>query len=205
MDIIRIFLVEDHQIVRAGLRRMLELEPDLQVVGEASNGEEALEQLEQLTPDIVITDIQMPRMDGIEFTRRVKQEQPECQVLVLTMYEEYFEPALQAGAVGYLLKDIHREDLVSAIRSIREGRSPLHLSMQRDRLESLASGGASALSEREQDTLRLVAEGVTTDEIARQLSFSETTVKRTIRNVLDKLGVHNRSEAVAEAIRRNLI
>ena len=205
MDIIRIFLVEDHQIVRAGLRRMLELEPDLQVVGEASNGEEALEQLEQLTPDIVITDIQMPRMDGIEFTRRVKQEWPECQVLVLTMYEEYFEPALQAGAVGYLLKDIHREDLVSAIRSIREGRSPLHLSMQRDRLKSLASGGASALSEREQDTLRLVAKGVTTDEIARQLSFSETTVKRTIRNVLDKMGVHNRSEAVAEAIRRNLI
>ena len=205
MDIIRIFLVEDHQIVRAGLRRMLELEPDLQVVGEASNGEEALEQLEQLTPDIVITDIQMPRMDGIEFTRRVKQEQPECQVLVLTMYEEYFESALQAGAVGYLLKDIHREDLVSAIRSIREGRSPLHLSMQRDRLKSLASGGASALSEREQDTLRLVAKGVTTDEIARQLSFSETTVKRTIRNVLDKMGVHNRSEAVAEAIRRNLI
>ena len=205
MDIIRIFLVEDHQIVRAGLRRMLELEPDLQVVGEASNGEEALEQLEQLTPDIVITDIQMPRMDGIEFTRRVKQEQPECQVLVLTMYEEYFEPALQAGAVGYLLKDIHREDLVSAIRSIREGRSPLHLSMQRDRLKSLASGGASTLSEREQDTLRLVAKGVTTDEIARQLSFSETTVKRTIRNVLDKMGVHNRSEAVAEAIRRNLI
>ena len=205
MDIIRIFLVEDHQIVRAGLRRMLELEPDLRVVGEASNGEEALEQLDELTPDIVITDIQMPRMDGIEFTRRVKQEQPDCQVLVLTMYDEYFAPALQAGAVGYLLKDIRREDLVSAIRSIREGRSPLHLSMQRDRLESLASGSASSLSEREQDTLRLVAKGVTTDEIARQLSFSETTVKRTIRNVLDKMGVHNRSEAVAEAIRRNLI
>lgn len=175
------------------------------MVGEASNGEEALEQLDELTPDIVITDIQMPKMDGIEFTRRVKQEHPGCQVLVLTMYDEYFAPALQAGAVGYLLKDIRREDLVSAIRSIREGRSPLHLSLQRDRLESLASGGASVLSEREQNTLRLVAKGVTTDEIARQLSFSETTVKRTIRDVLDKMGVHNRSEAVAEAIRRNLI
>ena len=198
-------LVEDHQIVREGLRRMLELSPDMLVVAEASSGEEALGKLEQASPDIVITDIKMPGMDGIELTRRVKNTYPLCKVLVLTLYEEYLTPAVEAGAAGYLQKDLRRDDLIGAIRSVRDGRSPIHMSMDRGHLARLVSDSQDGLSGRERTVLSLVARGLTNKDIAEQLSFSETTVKRVIRNVLDKMGVSNRSEAVAQAIRDNLI
>ena len=207
MEPVRILLVEDHQVVREGLRRMLELEPDMRVVGEAAGGEEGLAQLVTLEPDIIIADIKMPGMDGIEFTRRAKKERPECNVLILTLYDEFLSSALEAGAVGYLRKDVHREELVHAIRSVVEGRSPVHVTLDRERLAAIAPGAHQGLqfSEREQSILRLVASGVTTKEIARELAFSETTVKRTLREIFEKMGVRSRSEAVAEAIKRNLI
>ena len=205
MDTIRIMLVEDHQIVREGLRRMLELSPDMLVVAEASSGEEALGKLVEVSPDIVITDIKMPGMDGIELTRSVKSTYPLCKVLVLTLYEEYLTPAVEAGAAGYLQKDLRRDELISAIRSVRDGRSPIHMSMDSGNLARLVSDSQEGLSGRERAVLSLVARGLTNKDIAEQLSFSETTVKRVIRKVLDKMGVSNRSEAVAQAIRDNLI
>ena len=207
MELVRILLVEDHQVVREGLRRMLELEPDMRVVAEANSGEEGLVQLATLEPDIVIADIKMSGMDGIEFTRQAIKEHPQCKVLVLTLYDEYLASALEAGAVGYLRKDVHREELIQAVRSVLEGRSPVHVTLERERLTTITGGPHQRLhfSEREQSVLRLIASGVTTKEMARQLAFSETTVKRTLRGVFEKMGVRSRSEAVAEAIKRSLI
>ena len=207
MEIVRILLVEDHQVVREGLRRMLELEPDMRVVAEAASGEEGLVQLATLEPDIVIADIKMPGMDGIEFTRQAIKEHPQCKVLVLTLYDEFLASALEAGAVGYLRKDVRKEELIQAVRSVLEGRSPVHVTLERERLAAISPGAPQGLqfSEREQSVLRLVASGVTTKEMASQLAFSETTVKRTLRKVFEKMGVRSRSEAVAEAIKKSLI
>ena len=204
---IRILLVEDHQVVREGLRRMLQMEPDLQVVGEAAGGEEGLALLATLEPDIVIADIKMPGMDGIEFTRRAKQQSPTCNVVVLTLYDEFLSTALEAGAVGYLRKDVRREELVQAVRSVAEGHSPVQVTLERQHLSTLAAGPRRdlQLSEQEQSVLRLIASGVTIKEMASQLSFSEATIKRTLRRVYEKMGVRNRSEAVAQAFKRSLI
>ena len=209
MDIIRILLVDDHQVVREGLRRMLELEEDMEVVGEAAEAKEALTQVELLCPEIILLDIKMPGVDGIEFTRRLKEKQPTCNVIVLTLYDEYLAQAIEAGAVGYLLKDIKREELVRAIRAVHQGRSPLDLSISRECLAGLAATSESRqrlyLSERELAILRLIADGLVTREIANQLFLSQASVKRSIGLIFDKLGVHNRSEAVSEAHKRKLI
>ena len=207
MDPIRILLVDDHQVVREGVRRMLEIEPDMRVVGEAAGGEEGLVMLATLEPDMVIADIKMPGMDGIEFTPRAREMYPKCNVLMLTLYDEFLPSALEAGAVGYLRKDLRREELVDAVRSVLEGRSPVQVTLERDQLADIAPGALRGpqLSEREQAVLRLLASGVTTSEVGRQLDYSESTVKRTIRSVFEKMGVRNRSEAVAEAIKRGLI
>ena len=209
MEAIRILLVDDHQVVREGLRRMLELETDLRVVGEASDSHEVIAQAESLYPEVVLMDIKMPGMDGIELTRRLKEKCPFCNVIILTLYDEYLTQAVKAGAVGYLLKDIRREELVRAIRAIREGRSSLNLSLDQDRLTELIAPTESQqrayLSERELTTLHLIADGVATKEIANQLFLSEASVKRSVRLIFEKLGVHNRSEAVSEAYKRRLI
>jgi DNA-binding NarL/FixJ family response regulator len=209
MGAINILLVDDHQVVREGLRRMLELETDLKVVGEAADAKEMLTQMEFLSPEVILMDIKMPGVDGIELTRQVKQEHPSCNVIMLTLYDEYLSQAIEAGAVGYLLKDIKREELVRAIRSAYQGRSPLDLSLSRDRLAEFAAPveikGRFHLSERELAILRLIADGVTTKEIASQLFLSQASVKRSVRIVFEKLGVRNRSEAVSEAYKRGLI
>jgi len=209
MDIIRILLVDDHQVVREGLRRMLELEEDMEVVGEAADAKEALTQAELLSPEIILLDIKMPGVDGIELTRQLKEKQPTCNVIMLTLYDEYLAQAIEAGAVGYLLKDIKREELVRAIRAVHQGRSPLDLSISRDRLAELAATPESKqrpyLSERELAILRLIADGLVTREIANQLFLSQASVKRSVGLIFDKLGVHNRSEAVSEAHKRKLI
>jgi DNA-binding NarL/FixJ family response regulator len=209
MDAINILLVDDHQVVREGLRRMLELESDLNVVGEASDAREALPQVESLSPEIVLMDIKLGSVDGIELTRQLRETHPSCNVIMLTLYDEYLTQAIEAGAVGYLLKDTNREELVRAIRSVREGRSPLGLSLTRDHLNELTSSTDSrrrfALSERELSILRLIADGVTTSEIADQLFLSQASVKRSISLIFEKLAVRNRSEAVSEAYKRKLI
>ncbi|MEE9202157.1 MAG: response regulator transcription factor [Dehalococcoidia bacterium] len=202
---IRIMLVEDHQIVREGLRRMLELEPDLKVVAEAASGDQALPLVTSLSPDIVLMDIKMPGTGGLELTRKLKELNPDCKVIVLTFYDNYLQEAIQAGAVGYLLKDLHREELVQAIRTVQEGRSPIHLSVPQEHLADIAGATTQQYSERELTTLRLVASGLPTGDIAAQLFVSQATVKRTLRQVFDKLGARNRSEAVAEASKRHLI
>jgi len=206
METIGILLVDDHQVVREGLRRMLELEADMAVVGEAADAKEALTQVELLSPEIVLMDIKMPGVDGVELTRQLKEKQPSCNVIMLTLYDEYLTAAIEAGAVGYLLKDVKREELVRAIRAVHQGRSPLNLSLSRDRLAELAAPAESQqLSERELAVLRLIADGVTTKEIASQLFLSEASIKRSVRLIFEKFGVRNRSEAVSEAYKRKLI
>jgi len=209
MDNIRILLVDDHEVVREGLRRMLELEADLKVTGEAADAKEVLTQIELLSPDVILMDIKMPGVDGIELTRRIKQKDPSCNVIMLTLYDEYLTQAIEAGAKGYLLKDIKREELIRAIRAVREGRSPLNLSLSQDQLAELVAPAENSqrayLSERELAILRLIAGGVATKEIANQLFLSQSSVKRSVRLIFEKLGVRNRSEAVSEAHKRRLI
>ncbi|MBA7646422.1 Transcriptional regulatory protein DegU [subsurface metagenome] len=209
MDTIRILLVDDHQVVREGLRRMLELEADMEVVGEANDAKEALTKVGSLSPEVILMDIKMPGVGGIELTRQLKEKQPSCSVIMLTLYDEYLAEAIEAGAVGYLLKDVKREELVRAIRAVHQGRSPLNLSLSRDQLAELATPVESRqqayLSERELAVLRMIADGITTEEIANQLFLSQASVKRSVRSIFEKLGVRNRSEAVSEAYKRKLI
>ena len=209
MSAIRILLVDDHQVVREGLRRMLELETDLRVVGEAAGAEEALTQVDLLSPEIILMDIKMNDTDGIELTRQITQRQPSSNVIMLTLYDEYLPQAIAAGAKGYLLKDIKREELVRAIRGIKQGRSPLNLSLSQEQFAGLSASASAGpgghLSERELAILRLTADGVTTREMADRLFLSEASIKRSIRLIFEKLDVHNRSEAVAESLKRKLI
>jgi len=209
MDAINILLVDDHQVVREGLRSMLELESDLKVVGEAADAREALPQIELLSPEVVLMDIKMPGVDGIELTRQVRQKNPSCNVIILTLYDEYLTQAIEAGAVGYILKDVKREELVRAIRAACQGRSPINLSLSQDRLADLAilanDKQRASLSERELTIIRLIAEGVTTRELASQLFLSQASIKRSVTLIFEKLEARNRSEAVAEACKNGLI
>lgn len=211
MSAIRVLLVDDHQVVREGLRRMLGLEDDIHVVGEAASMEEALKLAELHSPDVVLMDIKMPGVDGVEATRRLKEKQPACNIIMLTLYEEYITEAIKAGAAGYLLKDIKREELSQAIRVAYQGQSPLNASLARklvtefnDRARDRAEQ-ERGLSERQLDMLRLVAAGATNKEIAGQLFLSETTVKREMHSLFAKLEASSRSMAVSEAYRKKLI
>lgn len=211
MSAIRVLLVDDHQVVREGLRRMLGLEDDIHVVGEATSMEEALKLAELHSPDVVLMDIKMPGVDGVEATRRLKEKQPACNIIMLTLYEEYIAEAIKAGAAGYLLKDIKREELSQAIRVAYQGQSPLDASLARklvtefdDRARDRAEQ-ERGLSERQLDMLRLVAAGATNKEIAGQLFLSETTVKREMHSLFAKLEVSSRSMAVSEAYRKKLM
>ncbi len=208
MSSIRILLVDDHQVVREGLRHMLKLEEDIEVIGEAGDAKEALAQAETLLPEVILMDIKMPGVDGIELTRQLKEKLPCCNVIMLTLYEEYLSQAIEAGATGYLLKDIKRDELIKAIRAAHQGRSPINMTLSQDQLVKFAVpevGGKQHLSERELAILRRIADGVTTKEIANEFFLSQTSVKRSVRLIFDKLGVRNRSEAVSEAYKRKLI
>ncbi len=206
---IRILLVDDHQVVRDGLRHMLEFDADMEVVGESADAKEVLTQVELFSPEVILMDIKMPGVGGIELTRQLKEKLPSCNVIMLTLYDEYLAEAIEAGAVGYLLKDVKREELVRAIRAVHQGRSPLNLSLSRDQLAEFAAPPDSKqrayLSERELTILRMIADGVTTKEIASQLFLSEASIKRSVRLIFEKLGVNNRSKAVSEAYKRGLI
>ncbi len=206
-NIIRVLLVDDHQFAREGLRRMLELDSCIKVVGEAVNAADAADKVEALAPDIVLMDIKMPEGDGIEATKLVKQKRPECKVIMLTLYEEYFAEAIEAGAVGYLLKDIKRGELIRAVRAAHEGKVPLSALSGEffSKITAPAGDPKSRLSEREMEIMRLIASGETTKEIGARLFLSEATIKRDVQHIFDKLGVRNRSEAVAEAYRRGLV
>lgn len=206
---IRVLLVDDHQVVREGLKRMLELEEDIRVVGEAANGEDGISQAQRLSPDIVLMDIKMPNMDGIAATRQLSEKMPDVKVIMLTLYDsDFVMQAIEAGALGYILKDARREQLVQAIHDAYEGYSPLSPSLARElitKLADLSRASRDLLSERQCEILRLSAAGLVRKEVAVELYVSEATVKKELTDIFNKLGVSNQTQAVCEAMRRMLI
>ena len=210
----KLLLVDDHEIVRAGLRMLFLAESDMEIVGEASSGEEALRTVEELSPDVVIMDVAMPGMTGIEATRRIKAAHPEVAVLALTMYEgeQYFFQMLEAGASGYVPKRAAADDLVSAIRVVRQGNVFLYPSMAKflvsdflQREEGDETAAKTPLTPREREVLIYIAEGYTNREIAEALVISIKTVDRHRENIMNKLDLHNRVALVKYAIEKGLI
>src|SRR3712207_3502365 len=205
---IRILITDDHGVVRQGLRMFLSLDPEMEVVGEATNGEEALALARDLKPDVVLMDLLMPVMDGIEATRAIRSELPEVEVIALTsvLDDGSVTGAVRAGAIGYLLKDTDSDELGRAIKAAAEGR--VHLAPQAaERLmrEVRAPENPEALTEREGEVLRLLARGKANKQIAGALSLSEKTVKAHVSAILTKLGVHSRTQAALYAVRTGLV
>jgi len=208
--IIRVLVVDDHHVVREGLRRMLELESSIQVVGEARSGEEAIAKAISLSPDVIVMDLKMPGMDGITATREIKQRMPDIGILVLTLYaEDYVKQAVEAGVSGYLLKDSDCEQITRAIEEVYQGLCPIAPSLTRELVMEYAelsrSSRHSILTKRQLEILKQIADGESGKEIGNQLFISTSTVKREIRQILAKLKVSDRAQAVSEAIKRRLI
>ena len=204
---IRLLLVDDHPIVRGGLRGVFDDDPDFVVVGEASNGAEALAQLDQIDVDVVLMDLRMPELGGVEAIRALRRRSPVPYVLVLTTYDTDGDvlPAIEAGATGYLLKDAPREALVRAVRAAANGEPVLSPSVARRLIGQVRAPMAGALSQREREVLALTANGATNREIAAALFISEATVKTHLLNVYAKLGVDDRTAAVVTALQRGLL
>jgi NarL family two-component system response regulator LiaR len=212
MDRIRIVLADDHVVFREGTRGLLEREDDLEVVGEADHGEEAVALVTQLQPDVALIDIAMPKLNGIEATRQIKAICPATAVLILTAYDDdqYVFALLEAGAAGYLLKDVRARDLVEAIRAVNAGESVLHPVIARKVVnrfarppgEPVAESALDRLTEREMEVLRLAAKGMSNKEIAQELILSVRTVHGHLSNIFSKLLVGSRTEAVLYALRR---
>lgn len=208
-----VLLVDDQPLVRTGLRALLEPEPDLEVVGEAANGEEAVTLTAELQPDVVLMDVRMPVLDGIEATRRICAS-GRSQVLVLTTFDvdEHVYDALRAGAAGFLLKDAERSDLVRAVRAVADGQQVLAPSVTRRLVEAVvrrpgrsSEVGLPQLTQREQEVLREVAKGSSNEEVATALYLGEATVRTHVSAVLQKLGVRNRVQAVIVAYETGLV
>lgn len=215
MAAIRLMLVDDHEIVRTGLRMMLEAEPDLKIVAEAESGEEALQRAGECTPDVVIMDVGLPGMGGVETTRLMRDRYPDIPILALTIHEDarYFFQMLDAGAAGYLPKRAAPTDLVTAIRTVHEGHVYLYPSLATalvgDYLQRAESGGDEQrsydeLTPRQRQVLTLVAEGLSNAEIADRLEISAKTVARHRENIMARLNLHSRTELVKYAIRKGL-
>ena len=204
---IRLLIVDDHPVVRGGLRGIFAGNQGFEVVGEAGNGVEALAEATRLRPDVVLMDLRMPEMGGVEATRRLRETTPAAQVLVLTTYDTDDDvlPAVEAGATGYLLKDAPREELVRAVRAASRGESVLSPSVAGRVLARVRRPAQDSLSQRELEVLRLIANGVPTREAAATLFVSEATVKTHLLHIYDKLGVRDRAAAVGEAYRRRLL
>ncbi len=214
MPKIRVLVVDDHTIVRDGICALLALSGDIEVVGEAANGNEALERVKELQPNVVLMDIAMPIMGGLEATRRIRREFPRTRVLVLTQYDdkEYVFPVIEAGASGFISKAAASSELVAGIRSVFQGDSYLSPSVARLLVEDYQHGGERTsqdpyeqLTDRERDVLKLVAEGFTTQEIANLLKITPKTVEGHKTNLMAKLDIHNRTELVKYAIRKGII
>ncbi|MBN2910213.1 response regulator transcription factor [Polycladomyces sp. WAk] len=211
---IRVLLVDDHAVLRDGLSNIISLEDDMEVVGEAKSGIEALQLVEQVHPDVILMDINMPGMNGVEAIRRIHAQHPGIAIIVLTMYDrdEYLYESIRAGATGYLLKDAPSGDVIAAIRSASRGESTLHPVMARKLLDNLTGEkrgerGSSDenLTPRELDVLQLMVKGHSNKEIAEQLFISDKTVKIHVSNILKKLGVKSRSQAIIYAIQHELV
>jgi len=205
---VTVLVVDDHWIVRQGMRLFLKDEPGVTVVGEASDGDEAVRLAAELHPQVILMDLLMPNLDGIEATARIKASVPEAEVIALTsvLRDNSVSEAIRAGAIGYLLKDTNGEELVHAIRSAAEGKVQLSPeAATRLAREVRSPGQVERLTERETEVLRLVARGLANKEIARKLSISEKTVKVHLNNVFGKLGVQSRTQATLYAVRAGLV
>jgi two-component system response regulator NreC len=214
MTKIRLLLVDDHEIVRAGLRMLFMAQEDMEIVGEAGSGEEALEAVQQLKPDVVLMDVAMPGINGIEATRQIKEIDPGAAVLALTMHEDeqYFFQMLDAGASGYVPKRAAPDELISAIQVVYRGDVFIYPSLARllvrdflQRSETGTSSSVEELTPREREVLTYIAEGYTNQEIANALVISVKTVDRHRENIMRKLNLHNRIELVKYAIAKGLI
>lgn len=205
-----VLVVDDHPVVRQGLRTFLDTLDDIDVVGEASSGEEAIEQVTETLPDVVLMDLVMPGIDGIEATRRVTELSPSTKVIVLTSYsdDEKVFPAIKAGAAGYLLKDVSPAQLADAIRSVARGEVQLHPTVAAKLVQEVAAPDRKApggeLTSRELEVLRLIAKGMSNREIARVLTIAEKTVKTHVSNILAKLHLADRTQAALYAVRKGL-
>ncbi|HVM11478.1 MAG TPA: response regulator transcription factor [Actinomycetota bacterium] len=214
---LRVLIVDDHGLFRKGLQMVLEQEEDLTVVGEAADGHEAVEKSQELMPDVVLMDVRMPKRTGIEATKQIKDALPHAKILMLTISDDEADlyDAIKAGASGYLLKEINTEEVAEAIRSVWQGQSRISPSMaakllnefqaMSKRAEERAQVPSPKLTEREMEVLRLVARGLNNRDIAKELYISENTVKNHIRNILEKLQLHSRMEAVVHAVREGLL
>ncbi len=208
-DRIRVLVVDDHKVVRKGLRTFIAVNDDLELVGEAGNGEEAIKQAEALSPDVVLMDLKMPVMDGPTAIEHIRASSPDVQIVALTSFddESLAQRAIDAGAIGYLFKDAEEEELISAIRLASQGRSVLAPGAMRALVarSSDTEPYQVRLTDRELEILRLVTRGLTNPQIAERLIISVSTVNFHVHNILDKLGAKTRTEAVAIAAREGLI
>jgi DNA-binding NarL/FixJ family response regulator len=214
---IRILLVDDQRLMREGLRILLEMEPDLEVAGEAENGEVALEAYEALQPDVVLMDVRMPGMDGVEATWRLHERWPKARVIILTTFDddEYIFEGLRAGAMGYLLKDVSGHDLAEAVRTVAGGGALIQPSVARKVVAEFArvasparpveAGLPEPFSDREREILELLAHGLSNAEIAQRLSLAQGTVKNYVTAILQKLGARDRTQAAIRARELGLI
>jgi len=220
MDKIKVLLVDDHPVVREGLRTMLNTAPDIEVVAEAGDGLEAIERTNEHSPQVVLMDLRMPNMDGLEATRRIKSQLPSTSVIVLTIYDNdaYVVDAVRAGAGGYLLKDASKDLLIHTIRAVNSGGMLIKTDLLREAILSLSDaagdqpkeklGNSTALdglTPRERDVLLLVIRGQSNKEIGQALSISEDTAKKHVQTIMLKMGVSDRTQAAVKAVRAGLV
>jgi DNA-binding NarL/FixJ family response regulator len=210
---LRVLIVDDHALFRRGLQMVLDAEPDIEVVGEAGDGHQAVERAQQLMPDVVLMDVRMPRRSGIDAARDLRRLLPHVQIIMLTVSDEEADlyEAIKAGASGYLLKEVSTDEVPEAIRTVVAGQSRISPAMAAKLLTEFATvtrragGGGPNLTDRELEVLRLVAKGLSNRDISKDLFISENTVKNHVANILDKLHLHSRMEAVMYAVRENLV
>jgi two-component system, NarL family, response regulator LiaR len=202
--VIRVVVADDHAVVRQGLRTFLDLQDDMEVVGEAADGAEAVEQAERTAADVVLVDLVMPGVDGLEALRRLRERVPTARAIVLSSFidDEKLLPAVRAGAAGYLLKDVQPQELVDAIRTVHAGGALLHPKVASRLLQEMSS---DPLTPREREVLALIGRGMANKAIALELGLSEKTVKAHVSNILAKLGVTDRTQAALYAVRAGLV
>ena len=210
-ETIRVLIADDHPLVREGLRGLISAEPDMELVGEAANGAEAIEKAAGLDPDVILLDLLMPVKSGLEAIIEIKQHNPDARILVVTSFaeDEQIFPAIKAGALGYLLKDTSPRELLQAIRNVRQGESSLHPAIARRLVRQLSEPSVSSadetlLTQREVEVLKLVAQGLSNQGIADTLVVSERTVGKHVGNILEKLQLANRTQAALYALREGL-
>lgn len=214
MSKIRVLLADDHAFVRESIRQFLEKEPDLEVIGEAADGAQMITLASQLRPDVIVADVAMPTVNGIDATKQIKIDNPSVAVLILTAYDfdQYVFALLEAGATGYLLKDICAQELIDGIYAVHRGDSVLHPAIARKITQRFRNSGRNpdlrapaALTDREMDVLRLAAQGKSNKEIADELCLSIRTIESHVGNIFNKLNVNSRTEAVIVALRRGWV